>query len=691
MGTAENKLGDVVGVEAIRDKLFNVRDPGLQTVLAEHQANTPNDLNASLQSLVEHAEKHADEQDKIKKSANSPVGAGGKSRGKGKNADLVCDYCGRQGHTKPFCFKKKREGRAKNRASQNNGADGRQGGGPGQNWRRKNRNSPNAGKFPECPYCHRHNHLPDDCYWRPGGPGPPWGASSAQRVPSVAPTVVVPPPGLISLTSQPSALNIRPIQNQAAASSAPPSSQSLPRSASSGGYSNSSKWPVHGVHGKKMARATWFDLCVPIGWLLSIVLSFGCWIVGTGARKHFYPEKMARYLGMKLSWTSECSDEFIETGNGPTPILSSSSVYIPGIGEIDIRILKGTVPLLSVGLLVKNLFRFIWEEYYFPYLVSPEGRVVHCIVIEIVPVLDASVLAPGEFTALNKISPIWSCVPGFDGARDALLQQYMGNREFFEALEDPEVQECFREAFPRHGFDEHGNGFHTLEISIADGMVRDIVSDVAMSSSLNTKVLGNSVDTVIRKPEKLVIDKTRAVVEEVFDETRVSGLKQDNVLHIVDESTPKKSEVVIELVTPEEAAEKEKERKSRIKQIIEHNKTHMPADPDSCEICRKGKMKRRPARLLKGTNKIKAKEYAERINIDLVGKVEEATNGSIYGLVGYGEFAESGCLEGLRSKHPPEALKGFKELYAGDVKPGKTRVSSDNGGEFLAEFRVSCR
>jgi hypothetical protein len=131
----------------------------------------------------------------------------------------------------------------------------------------------------------------------------------------------------------------------------------------------------------------------------------------------------------------------------------------------------------------------------------------------------------------------------------------------------------------------------------------------------------------------------------------------------------------------------------------EHNLTHMPADPDNCEVCAKGKMRRKAAK--RKRRKARSKEdpspatigggeanlkwsvttqYNDLKGIDLVdpGHADAVGNNFLMTVRGdYTGWAESYPIASKNPVHTTDALK----LDASRSGGYPTTISTDNGGE----------
>ena len=141
------------------------------------------------------------------------------------------------------------------------------------------------------------------------------------------------------------------------------------------------------------------------------------------------------------------------------------------------------------------------------------------------------------------------------------------------------------------------------------------------------------------------------------------------------------------------------------KEALSHSLTHLPADPDNCEICRRAKLKKKPAyrqyvkdpqddsaqascegkRVPLNRYTTRASQYNELKSIDILDPGSEDCSGNRYIVTTLDDYAKWGNAHGTHTKGAADTA----EALIDDAREGdgfSQRYRSDNGNEWKGEF-----
>ena len=114
-----------------------------------------------------------------------------------------------------------------------------------------------------------------------------------------------------------------------------------------------------------------------------------------------------------------------------------------------------------------------------------------------------------------------------------------------------------------------------------------------------------------------------------------------------------------------------------------HCLTHIPADPENCDVCAKAKMRQKAARRVKDAEKRTTFEAVnEQISVDLVDPGERSVDGARFLMTTVDSYSGELFVHGVESKSPLETKKALLE----DVRSRSgwpQQYRTDNGGEWM--------
>ena len=121
----------------------------------------------------------------------------------------------------------------------------------------------------------------------------------------------------------------------------------------------------------------------------------------------------------------------------------------------------------------------------------------------------------------------------------------------------------------------------------------------------------------------------------------------------------------------------------------EHSKLHMPAWPEGCDACRFAKSNITKSFELTHDERMEttAKEYGEKVHLDLLGPTRPSVKNEIYLLCARDDASGKPNVSGLKDKSAEEVWEGFDNAV--DITKVKA-VQKDFGREFAGVFHDNC-